>query len=196
MLQKKLLLQAISQDKEIANTLKGLNLKDVAFMLAEAWDATPGHLIMTSWNKLWPSRTRENDQDQSDTWDPEDDIPLARIKQMLTESDMVLDYDYVNEWLQEDGENVFMDEQDIVDNVQNENEDEDDAPSDAPSVFTPSVKLDKALASFNTCVQWAEENNISAEDIMTLRKLRENVFKKNFTARKQNLITSYFKKVD
>lgn len=46
-------------------------------------------------------------------------------------------------------------------------------------VVTPlsKVKTEVAVRSFNICLQWAEENNIPVEDILTLQKIKES--KKN-----------------
>lgn len=43
-------------------------------------------------------------------------------------------------------------------------------------VVTPlsKVKTEVAVRSFNICLQWAEENNIPVEDILTLQKIKES----------------------
>jgi hypothetical protein len=36
------------------------------------------------------------------------------------------------------------------------------------------------MSAFNTCYKWAEEYNVHAEDILTLKRLQENVLKEAF----------------
>jgi hypothetical protein len=36
------------------------------------------------------------------------------------------------------------------------------------------------MSAFNTCYKWAEENNMQAEDILTLKRLQEKVLKEAF----------------
>lgn len=43
------------------------------------------------------------------------------------------------------------------------------------STFTSRVGHDEALRAFDTCFQWAKENNIDAEDILVLQRLQERV---------------------
>ncbi|XP_044733536.1 jerky protein homolog-like [Chrysoperla carnea] len=45
-----------------------------------------------------------------------------------------------------------------------------------PTTAIAKIKPNTAFNCFNTCIKWAEENGVSANDIIILRKLREKVF--------------------
>ncbi|KAJ8715685.1 hypothetical protein PYW07_010167 [Mythimna separata] len=49
---------------------------------------------------------------------------------------------------------------------------------------TAKVNPDKAFDCFNTCITWAEENDVSAKDIKVLRDLREKVFAQRRSCKK------------
>lgn len=68
------MLNAISREKEISLAFKGMNLKDVVFILNESWNNVPQKAFQSSWKKLWPSK--ENGYEE---WESEDDIPLAEL---------------------------------------------------------------------------------------------------------------------
>jgi hypothetical protein len=48
-----------------------------------------------------------------------------------------------------------------------------------------------AMSAFNTCFKWAEENNVQAEDIRTLKTLQEKVLKEAFK-NDRKLLTPFF----
>jgi hypothetical protein len=43
-----------------------------------------------------------------------------------------------------------------------------------------TIRQDDAMSAFNMCYKWAKENNMQAEDILTLKRLQENVLKEAF----------------
>jgi hypothetical protein len=44
------------------------------------------------------------------------------------------------------------------------------------------------MSTFNTCYKWAEENNVQAEDILTLKRLQEKVIKETFGNERQKTV--------
>jgi hypothetical protein len=44
------------------------------------------------------------------------------------------------------------------------------------------------MSAFNTCYKWAEENNVQAEDILTLKRLHEKVLKEAFRNKDRKLL--------
>jgi hypothetical protein len=44
------------------------------------------------------------------------------------------------------------------------------------------------MSAFNTCYKWAEENNVQAEDILTLKRFQEKVPKQAFRKERQKTI--------
>jgi hypothetical protein len=47
------------------------------------------------------------------------------------------------------------------------------------------------MSAFNTYYKWAEENNVKAEDILTLKRLQEKVIKESYRNKRQKTI-DYF----
>jgi hypothetical protein len=48
------------------------------------------------------------------------------------------------------------------------------------------------MSAFNTCYKWAEENNVQAEDILTMKRLQEKVLKEAFRNKRQKTIDAFF----
>jgi hypothetical protein len=51
---------------------------------------------------------------------------------------------------------------------------------------------DDAVSAFNTCYKCAEENNMQAEDILTLKRLQEKVLKEAFRNKRQKTTDAFF----
>jgi hypothetical protein len=51
------------------------------------------------------------------------------------------------------------------------------------------------MSAFNTCCKWAEENNMQAEDILTLKILQEKVLKeakRHLETKERKLLMLFF----
>jgi hypothetical protein len=61
---------------------------------------------------------------------------------------------------------------------------EDDNSENEQEPCTPliirTIRHNDAMSAFNTCYKWAKENNVQAEDILTLKILQEKVLKEAF----------------
>ncbi|XP_015187494.1 PREDICTED: jerky protein homolog-like [Polistes dominula] len=192
----KLLIHIISQDGDITQSLKELNLKDVVFSLAHAWKSVSSDLIQSSWKKLWPTMNVVSETEETEEWDPEDNLPITDWLQTLSERGLETSEENLNSWFEgiEETEQIMTDEE-ICEAVQEEEEEEESLVEilEAPTATTVKVKPDKAFNCFNTCITWAEENGISAKDIIILRNMREKVFKQRLqVAQKQTTIKDYF----
>jgi hypothetical protein len=72
---------------------------------------------------------------------------------------------------------------------------EDDNSENEQESSTPPIILTvwhDAMSAFNTCYTWAEENNVKAKDILTLKRLQEKVLWEAFRNKKQNTIDAFF----
>ncbi|XP_013167850.1 PREDICTED: jerky protein homolog-like [Papilio xuthus] len=187
----KLLIHIISQYGDITQSLQGLNLKDVVFFLAHAWDSVSFNLIQSSWKKLWPTMNYVSiKKEETDEWDPEDNVPVAEWLQILSDKGFETSEENLIFWFEgiEEREQIMTDEEILWETVKEESIDEILA-----SPTTVKVRPDDALFSFNTCITWAEENGISAKDIIILRNMREKVFKQGLQfTQKQNSFMDYF----
>jgi hypothetical protein len=67
---------------------------------------------------------------------------------------------------------------DVLEDDNSENEQESSA-----RLIIRTIRHDYAMSAFNTCYTriWTEENNVQAEDILTLKRLQEKVLKQAFT---------------
>lgn len=81
----KLLIHITSQEGDITQSLKELNLKDVVFSLVHAWKSVSSYLIQSSWKKLWPTMNAVSQTEKkTEKWDPEDNLPIADWLQNLS----------------------------------------------------------------------------------------------------------------
>lgn len=165
---KKYLMQSMSQDDDVT-------LTDGVFMLAETWQSVPSNTIVASWKELWGSQTPNNLEGALKI---EDDIGMEDVVAALTECKTELNSDDLNEWLQGVDENLFMDDE--SDGMEIKVEDESDF-----SLMAKLEELNDVIGSFSKCVKWAEENGVSSEEIMVMRKLRETVVKKTIIIKNQ-----------
>jgi hypothetical protein len=65
--------------------------------------------------------------------------------------------------------------------------------SNTPTIIC-TIQHDDAMSAFNTCHKWADENNVQAEDILTLKRLQEKVLKEAFRNIRQKTIDAFFVK--
>jgi hypothetical protein len=75
----------------------------------------------------------------------------------------------------------------VLENYNSENEQESSTP-----LIICTIRHNDAMSAFNTCYKWAEENNVQAEDILTLKKLQEKVLKEAFRNKIQKTIDTFF----
>jgi hypothetical protein len=77
-----------------------------------------------------------------------------------------------------------MTDEEIINNVLQDNSENQQESSTPPIIRT--IRHDDAMSSLNTCPKWAEENNVQAEDILTLKGLQEKVLKDAFRNKTEN----------
>lgn len=71
------MVNAISRERDIAKTLKEINLNNVVFTVSDAWNNVPDQLYRR--RKNWPSMNQDDEN-----WEPEDLLPLQELIQMAT----------------------------------------------------------------------------------------------------------------
>jgi hypothetical protein len=84
-----------------------------------------------------------------------------------------------------------MTDEEIINNVLEGDNRENEQESSTPPIFR-TMWHDDAMSAFNTCYKWAEENNVQAEDIITLKILQENFLKEVFRNKRQKTIGTFF----
>ncbi|XP_045499486.1 jerky protein homolog-like [Colias croceus] len=173
----KLLIHIISQDGDIAQIIEEFNLKDAVFSLAQAWESISPDLIQSSLRELWPTM---NAVSVMEHFEPEDNIPTAYWLENLSKRGLETSKEKLNSWF----EGIVTPEE-ICEAVM----EEDMEPS-------TKIKTETVFNCFNTCITWAEENGISAKDIILLRNMREKAFIQGLQGGpRQTSIKDYFKTI-
>lgn len=91
----------------------------------------------------------------------------------------------------EDEENgQIMTDDEIVEDVTSRDEEEDDERDEGACRHT--VNNDAAMDAVSTSVKWAEENIVSASDILVLKRIQEKVLNVYLQAKKQKKFDSFF----
>ncbi|KAI4455487.1 hypothetical protein MML48_4g00011939 [Holotrichia oblita] len=169
-----------------------MNLKDAAFIITESWNGVSEKAIISSWKKLWPS-VLINDKEED--WDPEDNLPLDELIDMLkrTETTELTPHE-IEEWIAENPEDNILTDEEIINKPMEEysNNDNDDAASSTKSI---SVKTEDALNAIDTVIQWAEVNSTTSSRLLVLRKTREDILSKIYYTKKQTKIDDFVKKL-
>lgn len=197
---KSLLYTVLSKDDSVIKSLNQVNLKDVVFSLANAWENLNKKVIVCSWANLWPNMDLLEQYQKKTNETAIDNSDLNQLRDVFNEhlidtADNVLTNDDVRDWLtgDEGEENQFLSDDEIVDSVSTIEEDCEDGSGGGE--VTPAVQTiphDVAVRSFAASITWAEENGVSARDILVLKRLQENVLKMSFKVKKQSKIDNYF----
>ncbi|GBN85747.1 hypothetical protein AVEN_157404-1 [Araneus ventricosus] len=98
----------------------------------------------------------------------------------------------VLQWAAEDDDsltrNKILTDDEIIRTVASEDDDDDDVTPVNPIKISHS----ETGAALNTSLQWAEEQNFEAHEIMLLRRLKDRVFELKIETAAQRKITDYF----
>lgn len=179
---KKLLVEFFSQGGDMSKSLEGVNLKNVIFALAQSWKSISSSTLRNSWN-LWSVKNEPTEEES----DVENDLPVSSWMEFLAEKNIAIEEENLTEWLE--GSTVEEHELRTDDEICNEFL----KCEEITDLFgrEPNVNYDDLLLSFTKCITWAEENGISSEETMVLRKLREKAFKQKLVDEKPNNIADY-----
>jgi hypothetical protein len=85
----------------------------------------------------------------------------------------------------------IMADEEMINNVLEDDSSENEEESSTLLIIR-TIRYDDATSVFNTCYKWAEENNLLAEDILTLKRLQEKVLKEAFRNKKWKSIDAFF----
>jgi hypothetical protein len=86
-----------------------------------------------------------------------------------------------------------MTDEEKISNVLEDDNSENEQESGTPPIIR-TIRHDGPTSAFNTCYKWAEGNNVQAEDILTLKRLQEEVLKEAFRNKRQKTIDGSFVK--
>lgn len=214
---KALLYKVLSKECSVIQSLKETNLKDVVFDLANAWENLPEKTIVCLWRNLCPDLAlleqykKKKSNEMGNDLNDDIEMPLAvdtnvdenvdrelielqdTISEKLVEGNESLTAEDVNMWLigEEEENGQIMTDEEIVEEITRGDAGEDCDEREEASSFHHTVSNDAAMDAFATSVKWAEENNVSASEILVLKRLQEKVLKVSFQAKKQKKIDSF-----
>ena len=169
---KALLQKLLLEDQEgrsIIQFVKQINMKDVVYMTATAWEDIPSLTLTKSWNKLL--RTAEVSVDSGDGID--------EVLQLAQQLDSNLETEDVNTWINVDsgakGYELLSDE-DIVKQVTQTNDKEDTEEDDGDE--TEEIKdipcSGNVKDMLNRCLLWYERlDGCTATSLLLLKRVRD-----------------------
>ncbi len=198
---RKKLLRRILEDRDetpsLIAKLKMINIKDVIYWVAEAWESTSENLLRKSWNKLWPSLTYEEQSNENVVIN--NVVQVQELLQNISGCEDANEND-VNEWLQADeNDHEILDDQQIVemvlnrpDNIPDESESEADDGDDSEQ----RVSHSDAAAAFDLALRYVEQQSVSTPaDTLFLRRWRNFAAKERSSSLRQKNLTDFFKPI-
>ncbi|KPJ17522.1 hypothetical protein RR48_01856 [Papilio machaon] len=175
----------------ISTFLSMSEIKDAIFSLAQCWDHVSSSLIEKSWKPLWPEKinSTEDRSEENDDFDVEDDLPLSLLRNRGYTEETISTFLSMSE--EENCTDPITDDQ-IITQITQENDE-----SLAEDYFASNVKKithSQAISSLNTCLEWAEENDLSLSEKMMLRNLRDKAFFWSINRTRQTKIDQFMTK--
>ncbi|XP_036322268.1 jerky protein homolog-like [Rhagoletis pomonella] len=180
-----LLSMVVTSVESLETCLKQTNLFQAVSLLALAWKKVSQESLKKCWNRIF------ND----DGFDEEDDVPLSILQQseenLATRNSLRLlervfpnvefDANDVTEWNNEN----------IIDDILSFNDHDEEETIVAPAEM-PKVNHVDAINCFQTCIEWAVENQIDSSKTLLLRSLQEEAMQVSLQINKrQSLMTEF-----
>ncbi|XP_036322541.1 jerky protein homolog-like [Rhagoletis pomonella] len=180
-----LLSMVVTSVESLETCLKQTNLFQAVSLLALAWKKVSQESLKKCWNRIF------ND----DGFDEEDDVPLSILQQseenLATRNSLRLlervfpnvefDVNDVTEWNNEN----------IIDDILSFNDHDEEETIVAPAEM-PKVNHVDAINCFQTCIEWAVENQIDSSKTLLLRSLQEEAMQVSLQINKrQSLMTEF-----
>uniref|UniRef100_A0A1B6JVI3 HTH CENPB-type domain-containing protein n=1 Tax=Homalodisca liturata TaxID=320908 RepID=A0A1B6JVI3_9HEMI len=191
---------------DLTKVLKSVNMKDVVYMSAKAYDEIPPSTFVKSWKKLWPNI--EDSVDQNNTTadepnnildgEPDDNAALLHDLQQLPNCGPIVEED-VLEWINMEKEldNEVLNDDEIVECViRQDNEMNNDA--DGAEIEEEDEENKMSHAEGKAALQLAatyieQQKEATAVDVIFIKKWREFAHKKSLETKIQKKVTDYFK---
>ena len=180
MLQKLLLQDQAGQS--VIECIKSINIKDVVYMSAAAWDDIPALTLTRSWNKLLASdKATESDQQPEDA-----DAHKQSVEALAKELDHNLSDEDIINWMKEDssdpGYQLLTDEeiiQQVVNPSAEEDTDmEDDEDQDEP---TETISSGQVADMLEQCLKWyKQQDEATASSLLLLKRIRDLAANKRY----------------
>lgn len=193
-----LLTSIILKKDNIAEALKSLTIKDAVLTVSAAWNKLDQSII----NKCWKNILSNNTE-----FDDEDNLPLSVLKRQWNEEAATMSETIalLNNLQNESTTNIEFSKIDVEEwnkdtlteenNTEEDNDDNDEEEllDDQIVEVNETVAHSDAIKALDLTLQWAENNGLSTEDILTLKRVQETAILLNSRIKKtQTKITNYF----
>lgn len=155
--------------------LKKLNLKDVSYLIIQAWNEVPKSVIQSSFKHLFNSVDEIQFNLFADHFTEEDDIPLGRLYNSILNESSLTDIEIMEWAIGENENNIPLNDSNIFENsVGNEQENNND------DINEINTHINTVIDSFNVTIEWADDNNFPINETLLLRRMREKAVLKKF----------------
>ncbi|XP_049315826.1 tigger transposable element-derived protein 2-like [Bactrocera dorsalis] len=196
---KQLLNYLLIDNTDIGIALKNFTLRNCVTLLNNAWLGISQQNIVRSWNQLLCSDRQE--------WMEEDLIPLAQLTAANSDMneihtiiasinlDAQVDTQTINDWAtgRDEFEYDFSDREIVRSVLENDNIQENGSDSDYSIVEVENkISSSEGKCIFSKAIQWAEQIDASAVNILTLKRLKETADKMFIENSKQTKIDTFF----
>ena len=194
---------ADNDGKSMIEFVKKIKIKDVIYMVADAWDDIPSLTITKSWNKvLHSSHLSESEVeisgDSAGSSESTDEIDSCST--LLQQLDNNPTDEEITEWISADGEDpghqVFSDEDIIREVTQTSTEQNSDADTNEMEEVLeediPVITHGKAAEMLDECLRWYEQQDeATPSSLLLLKRVRDLANHKRYSNLKQTSI-KYF----
>lgn len=162
-------LASLSDGKEsIVSALKKINLKDVTYLTVHAWLDVPQTVIQNSFKHLFHS-IEDNQGNKSTECLIEDNLdPLPKLYQSIFGESVITD-DEILDWAEGSHDTTMKSITETDDEELNEMGDD------------KKELINNVISSFNTVIEWCENNNIPINEMILLRRIREKAVVKKYS---------------
>ena len=159
---------------EMMVLLKNFTLKDVCYLIIEAWKEVPKEVITNSFKHLFASNDDLDLNLSVHHVAEEDEIPISRLYQTIISDNSLSDKD-IMDWASGENENnlCFCAENIILDKAEVK-----DADEDYETVDITNIK--NVISSLTVSLEWAELNNLSVNEILLLRRMRKKAVEQKY----------------
>lgn len=187
---KRSLLAHVVGSKDFEKAMKEVNLRHAVQFLYSGWKNLCPTKIAKCFRAIMPS---------SEEWDSEDNIPLSELRLQYQSSSSEMEI--LQSMLNIISPQEFFSNDEITDWVldknfesQNQNVSDEESEAEIPEALSsqPKVKCEDAIKSFDTCLKWAEQNEVDTEHIIVLQNLKEKAVLLKSARKAQTKIFDFF----
>lgn len=206
---RKLLVEGEDEEGVLAYHKK-INLKDCAYMVAEAWSLVKEVTLRRAWNKLKGISTEEEkdkekkgkedlEKEREETGEDEDDVPLEEFTNILLKIPGCSEVSAadVGEWMVCDSSDPgfqILNDDELIESVREESvEEEDDLNVEVEADTGPSAS--EAFAGLETALKWMERQpECDHVQLLTVKRMRDLAARKRMKTVRQLTLTEMYSK--